>query len=262
MEEKRRNWDREETILAMDLYCRTPFNKISKSNSEIILLAGKLKRTPSAVSKKMFNLAHYDPDLAARNVTALAHTSKLDQIIFEEFYQDMQELSYQAGIIKESLDIKETNTEIEKIKKEVMEIIPSGGYRERETKVRIGQYYFRKSVLTSYGNKCCITGLAIPALLVASHIKPWAVSNDKTEKTNPANALCLNPFHDKAFDRGFITINEKYEIVVSSRLEKTNMDENTKTWFTSYKGKQITLPDKFNPSKEFIEYHNDMIFIP
>ena len=38
------------------------------------------------------------------------------------------------------------------------------------------------------------------------------------------------------------------------------MDEATKMWFESYDEKEIVLPDRFLPSKEFIEYHNDVIF--
>ena len=66
-----------------------------------------------------------------------------------------------------------------------------------------------------------------PKLLIASHIKPWKVSDEKTERTNPQNGLCLNALHDKAFDKGLITINKKYEIIISSQLKNTNMDEDT-----------------------------------
>ena len=65
-------WSREETILAFDLYCRTPFRKISQGNPEIIELAQLLGRTPGAVGLKMHNLAHYDPELQKRNITAMA----------------------------------------------------------------------------------------------------------------------------------------------------------------------------------------------
>ena len=258
MSEKRRNWSREETILAMELYCRTPFSKISKSNSDIVYLAEKLNRTPSAVAKKMFNLAHYDPTLKARNVSSLAHTSKLDQVVFFEFYQNMHELYDQARTIKESLEIErchdELNIDVEKI--------PEGGYKEYEMKNRVGQYYFRSYVLASYGNKCCVTGLSLPQLLIASHIKPWSVSDDKTEKTNPSNGLCLNRFHDIVFDKGLMTLDKSYRIIISSKFEQAGMDDDTRRWFMNYKGAQINLPDKFIPLQKFIEYHNDMIFIP
>lgn len=74
-------WSREETILAFELYCRTPFGKISQGNPEIIELARLLGRTPGSVGLKMHNLAHYDPELQKRNVTAMAHGSKLDEYV-------------------------------------------------------------------------------------------------------------------------------------------------------------------------------------
>ena len=69
-------WNREETILAYELYCRTPFRRISQNNPEIIKLAELLGRTPGSVGLKMHNLAHYDPELRKRNVSAMTHGSK------------------------------------------------------------------------------------------------------------------------------------------------------------------------------------------
>jgi putative restriction endonuclease len=40
--------------------------------------------------------------------------------------------------------------------------------------VRVNQRFFRTVVLAAYENKCCITGLAAPELLVAGHIVGWA----------------------------------------------------------------------------------------
>ena len=253
----RRNWTREETILAMDLYTRIPFSKIGKSNQEIIQLAQIINRTPDAVAYKMSNLAHYDPELQARNVSGLSHTSKLDKIIYDEFSENIEELSFVA----QSLLAQMKNSSVENLLPELqLDHIPSGIDKEQQTKVRIGQYFFRMSVLMSYGNACCITGLKNRELLVASHIKPWSVSDVKTERTNPSNGLCLNAMHDKAFDRGFITIDKNYRIVNSRFIEDAVMDDKTREWFSYYNGQKIILPDKFMPGKQFIEYHNDVIF--
>lgn len=250
-------WSREETILAFDLYCRTPFGKISQSNPDIIELAVLLGRTPGSVGLKMHNLAHYDPELQKRNVTAMAHGSKLDAQIFEEFSSDWMELSYQAQLIKAKLQRRDI---VENIDFSNVEIIPSGEEREYMMKQRIGQVFFRTVVLNSYNKQCCITGLNNTDLLVASHIKPWNVSNEQTERTNPSNGLCLNALHDRAFDRGLITIDKNYRMIVSMQLKNAVMDDNTKKWFWNYDHMQIMLPDKFVPGKEFIEYHNDVIF--
>lgn len=247
-------WNREETILAYDLYCRTPFGKIHKNNPAIIELANILGRTPSSVGLKMANLAHFDENLKQREISAMAHGSKLDGEIYKEFCQDWQELAYQAQLIKANMQ----HIEIENLVS--YDRIPEGKDKERFIKTRIGQDFFRTVVLNSYGNHCCITGISNPKLLVASHIKPWKVSNEKTERTNPSNGLCLNSLHDEAFDKGLITLDSQYRIIISKQMKNVEMDTETREWFWNYEMKQITLPSKFLPGKEFIEYHNDIIF--
>lgn len=251
-------WNREETILAFDLYCRIPFGKISQGNPEIIKLAKLLGRTPGSVGLKMHNLAHFDPELQRRNVTAMAHGSKLDSEIFAEFSKDWANLSYQAQAIRAKMQNQKISDIIDLGDVEEM---PPGEYRDRMMKTRVGQYFFRMAVLNSYENRCCVTGLKKLELLVASHIKPWKVSDEKTERTNPSNGLCLNTLHDRAFDRGLITIDKDYKIIISEKIKEAKMDLETKAWFMGYEKRQIILPDKFLPGKDFIEYHNDMIFL-
>ena len=252
-----KKWSREETILAFELYCRTPFAKITKTNKEIINLAKLLGRTPSSVGLKMANLAHYDPELQERKVSGMSHTSKLDRIIYDEYSNNIEELSFAAQCILADMQHTSVDTLLSELQ---LYDIPAGVDKEHQAKIRIGQYFFRMSVLMSYGNACCVTGLRNKELLVASHIKPWRVSDEKTERTNLSNGLCLNAMHDKAFDRGLITIDKDFHIINSRYLEEAVMDENTRQWFDYYNGKEIVLPDKFLPGKEFIEYHNDVIF--
>ncbi|MDB2037654.1 HNH endonuclease [[Clostridium] symbiosum] len=250
-------WSREETILALDLYCKIPFGKISQTNKNIIKLAELLGRTPGSVGLKMHNLAHYDPYLQQRNVTAMAHGSKQDARIYSEFADNWTELAYQAFVIKarmKNIDIQEVVNVGE------IELIPPGKSREQIIKTRVGQYFFRISVLNAYNNRCCVTGISKSDLLVASHIKPWKVSDEQTEQTNPSNGLCLNSLHDKAFDRGLITITYDFKIWISDAMKTVDMDDRTKEWFMGYNHQQINLPDKFLPGRRFIEYHNDVIF--
>lgn len=253
-----KKWNRDETILACELYCRTPFSKISKENKEIVELAKLLNRSVGAVVFKMANIAHFDPIIIQRGRKGLSNASHLDQEVFDEFANDWQKLSYEAQQILakyKGIEVEQLNTEY------VVDIIPPGEDRIRATKVRVGQYFFRASVLASYGYKCCITGIKTPDLLIASHIKPWSVSDEKTERTNPSNGLCLNALHDRAFDKGLITIDNHYHLIVSKELKNVKMDEKTRLWFDSYDNTVISLPDKFRPKKEFIEYHNDMVFL-
>ena len=162
-------WSREEIILAFDLYCRTPFGKISQGNPEIIKLAQLLGRTPGSVGLKMHNLAHHDPELQKRNVTAMAHGSKLDGEIFSEFSRDWTSLSYQAQLIRAKMQNKDIS---EVIDLGDIDLIPAGKYRDHMMKTRVGQYFFRMAVLNSYENRCCVTGLKRTELLVRVILNP------------------------------------------------------------------------------------------
>lgn len=137
--------------------------------------------------------------------------------------------------------------------------LPKEG-REREAivKVRVNQSFFRKSVLLSYQNQCCVTGLAIPELLVASHIISW--SNNLKEACNPENGLCLNALQDKAFDKGLITISisNDFKIQISEKLLKRKKDEVVAKYFIPYHQKEIIKPNRFLPRKEFFEYHRNL----
>lgn len=246
----RKNWTREETILAFELYCRMPFGKIHDTNEEIMGLAELIGRTPAAVAMKMCNLASYDPELRKRGVKGLANASKLERIIWEEFQNDWELLIIECESISKSLKPMDSSNEI----------IPKGEERDTVIRQRIGQKFFRSAVINAYEGSCCITGISIPQLLIASHIKPWRCSDIKTERANPSNGLCLNALHDKAFDQGIITIDKEYKIVVSELLKIKSVDESTKAWILSFEGKMIKLPHKFLPDKKFIEYHNDVIF--
>lgn len=215
----RNNWTEAETILAFFYYCQIPFGKIHKENKEIQRIAALIGRTPSSVVFKMGNLGHFDPELQKRNVSGLKNASKLDAIVVGKFINDWEGLSLQASIIEANL------THGLPIEKGLTDTLPEGNDRLIETKARVNQQFFREAVLSSYGNKCCITGIAEVPLLVASHIKPWKDSDVKTERTNPSNGLCLNALHDKAFDRGLITVLPDLTIRVSSTL--TGQDNGT-----------------------------------
>src|SRR5690606_31477276 len=80
---------------------------------------------------------------------------------------------------------------------------------------RVGQDLFRQGLLELWEGRCAVTGLAIPELLRASHIKPWADCATDAERLDVHNGLLLNPNLDLAFDRGFITFADSGDIVIS-----------------------------------------------
>ena len=242
----------DETILAFYYYCLIPFGKIHKGNPEIIRIASLLGRTPSSVTRKMGNLGHFDPDLRKRNISGLSNASKTDALVVSRFFDNWEELAYRAKLIESSLMEPVFGGET---------VLPIGSEKEQTVRMRINQQFFRDTVLSSYQQRCCITGIDYPTLLIASHIKPWAVSDPETERTNPCNGLCLNALHDKAFDKGLITVLPDFTVRVSSQLKKEEGREGME-WLLLCDKQPIRPPKRFLPQKEFLEYHNDVVFIP
>ena len=241
-----KSWTREELILAINLYCKTPFGKIHYRNPKIIELANVLGRSHGSVSYKLANFASIDPSLERKGAS---NYSKLDKETWEEFFNDWDKMAFESEqklikIYGESINLENEQN------------IPEGKTKESIVKTRVNQSFFRQMILTSYDSKCCITGLPIKELLVASHIIPWS-QNSKT-RIDPQNGLCLNSLHDKAFDQGYITINTSYQVVISSKLE--DFDQDKVKLITNYKGVNIKLPHRFLPKQEYLNYHRENIF--
>lgn len=137
------------------------------------------------------------------------------------------------------------------------DITKEGRDRESMTKVRIGQAYYRKMILSIYSNKCCVTGVDIPTLLRASHIVGWA--EDKNNRMNPENGLCLSGTYDLAFDQHLISFDEKYRMILGNEIREHFTNAFTKEYFYKFEGKQISLPTKYLPSQHLLETHRNLL---
>lgn len=253
MKEGQSLWTKNELILAVNLYCKLPFGKMHKGNADIIELSQLIPRSPSAIARKLGNFASFDPSLKARGIKGLPNTSKLDEEVWNEFFNNWDA----ALIASEELLAQQKNTTIEKLNNIDLTDIPKEGKEKiRLVKTRVNQSVFRTVVLATYNNTCCITGINNPQLLIASHIAPW--SQDEKNRLNPMNGLCLNALHDKAFDCGLITISsEDYTIKISSKLKTKNAPASIEQSFLKLEGTSIHLPGKFLPSKELLQTHNN-----
>jgi predicted restriction endonuclease len=100
--------------------------------------------------------------------------------------------------------------------------LPRATEAERLIVQRVGQDVFRSGLLEYWDGKCAITGLAIPELLRASHIKPWAACETDAERLDVFNGLLLAPNLDAAFDAGFITVANDGAVSVSATLSLTD----------------------------------------
>ena len=252
---KQRLWNREELIIAFNLYCKIPFGRIDQSNSAIIALAEVLRRTPASVAWKLANFARLDPSLQARGVKGASHGSKGEVTVWEEFNNNWEELAFES----ERLLAELTNQSVEELNSLNEDELPKDGKeREQVVRVRVNQRFFRTTVLTSYELRCCITGISIPSLLSASHIAPWAT--DLKNRMNPRNGLCLNAIHHLAFDQGLITITPDMRVRLSSTLAKDK--EAIQAFFGRHENQAVRLPRRFLPDPILLEWHNKRVFVP
>jgi putative restriction endonuclease len=97
--------------------------------------------------------------------------------------------------------------------------LPRTTEAERLVVQRVGQDVFRAGLLEYWQGRCAVTGLAVPALLRASHIKPWADCGTDAERLDVFNGLLLAPHLDAAFDGGWITFDDDGAMRVSTRLD-------------------------------------------
>ena len=248
----RKGWTREELLVAFRLYCQMPFGKLHSRNPEIIRYSNSIGRTPSALAMKLSNIASLDPAITSTGRKGLVGASLADRKMWDEMQNDWG--SFVEESEKIMVAVSQNNREILQTEKV---IDYTGKSKLTQTYTRIGQQFFRKTVLSAYDGKCCITGLSLPKLLVASHIIPW--KDDESIRLNPRNGLALSMLHDKAFDSGMITIDTSMRIVVSQKYLENN-DPFFESAIQYFNGKEITLPEKFEPDEKFLEYHRNNIF--
>lgn len=246
-------WTKDELILAINLYSKITFGQMNNSNPQVKELAAFVGRSVGAVVRKLGNFASFDPMLQARGIKGLSNASKLDREIWNEYMQNWGELFFEG----EKLLAQKKHTTVDKLYNiNLDEYMQTDGREvQRLVKVRVNQYAFRGAVLTNFNNQCCITGIGMVDLIVASHIVPW--SADKDNRLSPMNGLALNALHDKAFDKHLITVTEELNIKISPAFYKHAAIESIKQNFIAYDGKPLKDYKKYRPNGDFLRMHND-----
>jgi len=263
-------WTHDELMLAMNLYCKLSFGQFDQRNPLIIEVAQKMGRTPSSLSMKLCNLASLDPYHQARGIKGLQGASRADRIAWDEFTANWEQYAVESEEqLQQLLEVPKavepgTGSGKGKPQRQAAIKLPAvepTGPTERvvSVKARLGQHFFRQSVLASYNGCCCITGNPVPELLVASHILPWGKHPE--QRLNPRNGLCLAQTQDAAFDKGLITLDEDYRLVLSPYLREFLPNDSLARNFLDYEGKQILMPEKFPPDGEFMQMHREEVFL-
>ena len=258
-------WTRDHLLIALNLYCKRPFGKLHKGNPIIIETASRMGRTANSLAMKLCNFASLDPVLKARGIKGLPAVSKQDREVWVEFQKKIGTLGEESEQMLHDLFTKDQSKEVDflhrdRVRLEAARKIPTGPIEARaSTKARRGQQFFRQSVLNAYGVRWCITGINVPQLLIASHIKPWR--DFPEQRLDLRNGLCLSALHDAAFDAGLITLDSEVRVLLSGQLKRFLPQPTLEENFASFEGKMIRLPEKLaERDSDFIAYHRERVF--
>mgnify|MGYP001566289581 CR=1 FL=1 len=151
MKKDDQRWTREQTIVAFNLYCKIPFNRVTSSHPEIIKVARIIGRSVNSVKMKIGNFGSFDPELKKRGIVGLANASKLDEEMWNEFNNSWEDLAYKSEIIISQLEGRDI---LDKAydPSDYLEIA-EGLDKERVVKTRVNQNFFRQTVLSAYNFK-------------------------------------------------------------------------------------------------------------
>ena len=129
-------------------------------------------------------------------------------------------------------------------------------YGKYLTRVRIGQGAFRVLVTDAYSRRCAVSGEKTLPVLEAAHIQPYSISG--LNATN--NGLLLRADLHKLFDKGYITVTDKYNVEISRRIKEEF--ENGRDYYKYHGHQLVSLPNNYRdlPEKKILRWHNENIF--
>lgn len=259
----RSNWSRQETLAALHVYMQLSFGQLHARNSLIKQFAAWIGRTSNSVALKLVNFASLDPQILTSGRKGMGNSSALDKSIWSDLNKHWTSMTLEAATAYEALAINNGLSPVidvaDDLAVEGFEF-PIGKTRSAMVQVRVNQARFRKTVLASYNNTCCISGLKHRRLLVASHIVPWSV--DQENRLNPRNGLCLSALHDRAFDQGLMSISSEGKVLISKSMISEQSESGFAHHFLSCENALIQVPERFAPDGLFLKWHRENLFTP
>lgn len=242
-------WTREQLIMALNVYCKIPFKDVKEWHPIIKKYAPLIGRTPVALKMKIGNFGRFDPNLRAKGIVGLGHGSKDEELVWNEFWGNPEKLAFES----ERLFAEKANMKIEEFTNVESTDIPKGKNRSVIIQQRVNQSFFRKMVLCAYLNRCCVTGISNSSLLDACHIIDW--SEDEENRMNPNNGLCMNPLCHRAYDKYLMSITPDYKICISDQMLSDVKEKFTEQFLLDIRGRNIIMPEKFFPDRDFLSLH-------
>lgn len=169
--------------------------------------------------------------------------------------EKVQAFESEYGHLEEWLGIAHSNKSVASLKAELRDgdgTDYSSSNVMGRVKRRIKHEKFAAQVKTNYRWACAMCGIKDDGFLVASHIVPW--SEDEKNRLNPANGLCLCVLHDRAFERGYLVLDEKLVIRMNPRISTTSP---LNTLLKPVNGRGIDLPLAHPPDPDLLKKHRE-----
>ncbi len=282
-----------ETLLCYGLFSLVDPHRYGGANigqvpAIVETLSTFFRRTPGSITSKMLNLdgsrqhsAHHEPLLFAflasqperyvvlyREIMAVARDLAVAEDTLPDFLQLLNTQTTEDDLLGQD-DLPEgTGLLLARAECEIQAVEQTFGLGELlterlvERKIRLAQHRFARDVLQNCGRACVFCGFAphtLPersGLLRASHIKPWAISNQR-ERVDLQNGLAACPMHDVAFDQGYLTVDTTYLIRKATTLQASvNHDYRSSLFFEDVLSTSLLLPsDAKWPAHQYLEYH-------
>lgn len=120
-------------------------------------------------------------------------------------------------------------------------------------RARQGQGLYRDKLLAECPF-CPITMINDERLLIASHIKPWAVASD-SERLDHKNGLILSPLYDRLFDRGLMTFSDDRRIMLSNWITPRNKER-----LGVKEGQFVQMLPLDEPRRAYLQFHRLSVF--
>lgn len=145
-------------------------------------------------------------------------------------------------------------------RRKIEKIINQNDNESYEEEIFMRGSVFQKQIPQIYNYTCCVSGYNITtvhniSMIDACHIVPFSESYNDTI----TNGLALCPNIHRAFDRGLITIDENYKIVISKEFEE---EQETPFSIKKLDNKRMLLPTNiiYAPKRDNLLWHNENIF--
>lgn len=254
MPSTRKPWTDRERLQALMLYCHLSFGQLHQHHLAVIDLAKRMERSPSSVAMKLTNYASLDPEIIALGKKGLSGASQKDRQLWKRFIEDPQLVALECEAAWRELDDPPQDNGITTEEDEDKNTTDYTGRNVMGMQQRrVGQSIFRKAVMIRYETRCVITGLRYEDLLIASHIVPWQMKPES--RLDPANGLCLNALHDRAFDKGLLGIDSRDRIRICADLGHKDTNGQLKSQLIDLDGQSLKLTSSAFPNRDYLAWH-------